>query len=145
MNIGEAAELSGVSAKTIRYYESVGLIQKPRRRDNGYRSYTEAEVDQLRFINRARGLGFSVQQVSELLSLYQDKQRLSAEVKSIALQHASEIERKVNELQALRDTLLDLAKQCHGDDRPDCPILEDLAAAESVRPAHTVRGIERPK
>lgn len=146
MNIGEVAELSGVPAKTIRYYESVGLIEQPRRRDNGYRSYTGKEVEQLRFIARARSLGFSVPQVGELLSLYQDKNRLSAEVKSLALQHVGEIERKVQELEALRRTLLDLADHCHGDQRPECPILDDLAAAvPSTRPPLTLHSIERRK
>lgn len=146
MNIGEVAELSGVPAKTIRYYESVGLIEQPRRRDNGYRTYSGKEVEQLRFISRARGLGFSVQQVGDLLSLYQDKNRLSAEVKSIALQHVKEIERKVQELEALRRTLLNLADHCHGDQRPDCPILDDLAAATPpTRAPLTLHGIERRK
>ena len=145
MNIGEVAELSGVPTKTIRYYEGVGLIEQPRRRENGYRTYTGKEVETLRLISRARSLGFSLQQVGELLSLYGDKGRLSAEVKSIALQHVGHIERKVQELETLRQTLLRLANHCNGDERPDCPILEDLAATHEPRAPLTVLGLERRK
>ena len=127
MQIGNAAEKSGVSAKTIRYYEEVGLIQPAYRTENGYRTYGEADVATLRFIQRARGLGFSVKAVRLLLDLWADRARASADVKGLALDHIGEIDRKIAELQSMRDTLVDLTERCHGDDRPDCPILEDLA------------------
>lgn len=145
MNIGKVAELSGVPAKTIRYCESIGLIQAPPRRDNGYRAYTGKEVDTLRFVSRARRLGFSVQQVGALLSLYQDKKRLNAEVKAIALLHAGEIERKVQELEVLKRTLIELADHCRADDPSDCPILADLTALSESRPPLTAFGLERRK
>ncbi|CAA7617016.1 DNA-binding transcriptional activator of copper-responsive regulon genes [Candidatus Terasakiella magnetica] len=127
MNIGEAAKLSGVSAKTIRYYESIGLIPPAGRKESGYRDYGRTEVEMLRFIHRARSLGFSVEDVSGLLALWRDRSRASGDVKAIALAHVEAIERKVVELNSIRKTLLDLTCRCHGDDRPDCPILEELA------------------
>ena len=127
MNIGEAARRSGVSAKMIRYYESVGLIPAPLRSQAGYRHYGEAEVDTLSFVNRARGLGFTVEQMRDLLALWQDRNRASAEVKRLSLAHVAALEGKVAELEAMIRTLRHLADHCHGDDRPDCPILDGLA------------------
>ncbi len=128
MNIGTIAEMSGLPAKTIRYYESVGLIAEPARADNGYRQYGKPDLETLRFIHRARGLGFSVHDVADLLALWADKGRASADVKAMATRHIKDMERKIAELDTLRQTLLDLVDRCHGDDRPECPILDDLAA-----------------
>ncbi len=127
MNIGEAAARAGMGAKTIRYYESVGLIAAAPRGGNGYRDYGMAEVQTLRFIHRARSLGFSVADIAGLLALYRDKKRASHDVKSMAERHIAEIERKIAELRTMQETLLDLAHRCHGDARPDCPILADFA------------------
>ncbi len=128
MNIGEAALRSGLPAKTIRYYEEIGLTNAPRRGENGYRAYSDTDIHTLRFLQRARGLGFSVQECRDLLALYRDSTRASADVKTLALHRIDEIDRKIAELQSLRDALAHLAEACAGDDRPDCPILEDLAA-----------------
>lgn len=130
MNIGQAADASGMPAKTIRYYESVGLIPPAERTASGYRIYSGADVHTLRFIQRARELGFSVETVEHLLSLWQDGNRPSSEVKSLAHRHAAALERKITELQAMRKTLLHLAEHCHGDERPECPILDDLSGGE---------------
>jgi MerR family copper efflux transcriptional regulator len=127
MNIGQAAKRSGVPAKTIRYYESIGLIPAAGRTASGYRAYTAPEIEMLRFIHRARGLGFSVAQVAGLLDLWRDRSRASADVKAIALDHVAAIELKIRELETIRATLLDLTHRCHGDDHPDCPILDELA------------------
>ena len=127
MQIGLVAERSGVSAKTIRYYEEIGLVAKPVRTDGGYRSYDKQDVDILRFVCRARGLGFSIKDVRNLLALFGDHERASADVKKIALEHVGEIERKMAELDSIRHTLLHLADKCHGDERPGCPILDGLA------------------
>lgn len=127
MNIGEAAAASGVSAKMIRYYESIGLIPAPRRMENGYRRYSESEVHTLGFIRAARKLGFSVAQIAQLVRLWQDKGRASAEVKAIAETHILELNTRIAELRAMSETLARLARSCHGNDRPDCPILEGLA------------------
>ncbi len=132
MNIGVAAELSGVTPKTIRYYESIGLIEPAPRTVGGYRSYGENDVAFLRFIHRARGLGFSVADVNGLLELYHDKERASADVKALASNHVEAIDRKIAELQAIRSTLGHLIEKCHGDDRPDCPILDDLAGLSAA-------------
>jgi Cu(I)-responsive transcriptional regulator len=126
MNIGQAAEQSGLPVKTIRYYEEIGLVA-PARGDNGYRRYAEPDLHKLAFLQRARGLGFSIEDCRALLSLYEDKDRASANVKKLALDRISDIDRKLAELQSLRQTLSRLAEFCHGDDRPDCPILDDLA------------------
>jgi MerR family copper efflux transcriptional regulator len=131
MNIGAVSQRSGVPAKTIRYYESIGLIRAADRRDNNYRDYSDADVQTLRFISRARGLGFSVKEVGALLTLWHDKRRASHDVKELAMRHVQEIDRKIAELQGMRRTLVGLAERCHGDDRPDCPILEDLAGGEA--------------
>lgn len=127
MNIGQAAKASGISAKMIRYYESVDLIPPARRSASGYRVYAEADVHALKFIHRARRLGFSVDQMRNLLSLWRDRSRSSADVKAVALAHVAELDEKIEALQTMRETLQHLAGHCHGDDRPDCPILEDLA------------------
>jgi MerR family copper efflux transcriptional regulator len=127
MNIGQAAHLSGVSAKTIRYYESIGLIPEASRTESGYRTYSDKDVETLRFIHHSRNLGFSVKDVSMLLDLWRDRNRASANVKALALAHVAEVDRKIEELRSIRDTLLHLTQRCHGDDRPDCPILEELA------------------
>ena len=129
MNIGEAASESGVPAKPIRYYESIGLIPPAVRAENGYRNYSPFDIETLKFIQHARRLGFSVKDVGGLLELWRDKSRTSADVKALALKHISDVEKRIAELQSIRNTLIDLTDRCHGDDRPDCPILEDLAAS----------------
>jgi MerR family transcriptional regulator, copper efflux regulator len=126
MNIGQAAGETGVSAKMIRYYESIGLIRESARSEAGYRIYGADELDALRFIKRARTLGFSLDQIRELLSLWQNDARASADVKAIALAHVAELNTRIAELSAMRDTLNELAESCHGDNRPDCPILQNL-------------------
>lgn len=126
--IGEVARRTGVPAKTIRYYEETGLIPEAGRAANGYRVYDARAVHLLRFVKRARDLGFSMQEVSSLLALWADEDRSSADVKKLATQHLQDIERKIAELQSLRRTMQTLVKSCNGDNRPDCPILADLAA-----------------
>ncbi len=133
MNIGEAAKRSGVSAKMIRYYEQTDLISKAARSEAGYRHYSEADVHTLRFIRRARDLGFTVEQIAELLALWRDRSRASADVKRLALEHVAALDAKAAELQAMSLTLRELAKRCHGDDRPECPIVEDLAESAGER------------
>lgn len=135
MNIGQAATASGVSAKMIRYYESIGLIPKTVRTEAGYRVYSDHDVYTLRFIRRARDLGFSVEQIADLVSLWQDRERASKDVKAIALQHVTMLECKIRELQDMALTLKHLARNCHGDARPHCPILEELASDDPL-PAH---------
>lgn len=130
MNIGEAAKASGVSAKMIRYYESIGLIPEAGRTDAGYRIYSGTEVQLLRFIRRSRGLGFPVDRIENLLALWRDRGRQSADVKRLALEQIDGLERKVQEMQAMIDTLSELADACCGDHRPDCPILADLGQGE---------------
>ena len=127
MTIGEAAQLSGLPAKTIRYYEEIGLLQPASRGDNNYRSYGGAEIGFLRFVSRARGLGFSLKDVHELVALYRDRNRSSRDVKDIAFRRIREIDKKVAELVTLRDAIQNLAEKCQGDHRPECPILEELA------------------
>ncbi len=127
MNIGQAAKHSGVSAKMIRYYEQIGLIPKAIRSDAGYRSYSSPDAHRLRFVCRARDLGFSVDQISELLTLWCNRDRTSADVKAMALSHLDGIKSKIAELQAIAQTLEQLTHHCQGNDRPDCPILADLA------------------
>ena len=127
MTIGEASKQSGLPPKTIRYYEDRGLIAPPARAENGYRDYNDTDVHKLRFVRHSRGLGFSVDECSQLLSLYEDKGRQSADVKVIAQKHLTEIDEKIRELQELRSTLHHLVNTCQGDGRPDCPILEGLA------------------
>ena len=131
MNIGEAARSSGVPAKTIRYYESIGLIPAASRSESGYRSFGRIDIDTLRFVQRARSLGFSVKDVARLLDLWRDRSRASSDVKALATEHVGEIDRKIAELRSMRDTLQHLAEQCHGDHRPDCPILDGIAGEGS--------------
>jgi len=130
MNIGAAADLTGVPAKTIRYYESIGLIPPATRAENGYRHYTGVDIETLKFIQRARRLGFSVKDVGSLLALWRDQDRTSASVKKMALKYISDVEQRIQEMETIRRTLVDLTDRCHGDDRPDCPILEGIAATE---------------
>lgn len=146
MNIGQAAAASDVSAKMIRHYEQVGLFPQPPRTDSGYRRYSEREVHTLRFIRHARDLGFSIQQIGELLGLWQNRRRSSRQVKALAEAHIAELQRKAQELLAMKATLEHLVHCCHGDDRPDCPILEELAdqdasahAPAKVRPRASPR------
>ncbi|MQA19108.1 Cu(I)-responsive transcriptional regulator [Rugamonas rivuli] len=127
MNIGQAATASGVSAKMIRYYESIALIPAGRRSEAGYRIYGDNDLHTLRFVKRGRALGFSLDQIRDLLSLWQNKERASADVKTIALGHVTELNQRIAELTEMRDTLQTLAGCCHGDHRPDCPILQTLA------------------
>jgi Cu(I)-responsive transcriptional regulator len=135
MNIGEAARESGVTAKMIRYYESVDLLEPKGRTDAGYRIYGRQEVHTLRFIRQARHLGFSLDDIRQLLTLWQDRSRASAEVKAIALQHVAELDRRIAELSEMRNTLNHLADHCHGDERPDCPIIDELARAGECQQA----------
>lgn len=127
MNIGQLAAASGVSAKMIRYYESIGLIPKAARSESGYRLYQNSDVHTLRFIRRARDLGFSVKEIADLLALWQDQSRQSLEVRKIALDHIAALKQKIAELQSMQKTLEHLASKCHGDERPNCPIIAELA------------------
>ena len=128
MNIGAAAAASGVNAKMIRHYEAIGLLRPAARRDNAYRDYAEADVHELRFVRRARKLGFSIDEIGELLALWRDDERPSRDVRRIAQGHLAELESRIAEMQAMAATLGKLVHACHGDDRPHCPILDDLAA-----------------
>jgi Cu(I)-responsive transcriptional regulator len=127
VNIGAASQASGVSQRMIRHYEKIGLIPAPPRRGSGYRDYSDADVHRLRFIANARDLGFGTEEITTLLALWSDRERASSEVKALALAQADELGRKAEALANMRRTLLDLARQCHGDNRPDCPIIEGLA------------------
>ncbi|BCD84914.1 Cu(I)-responsive transcriptional regulator [Pseudomonas sp. No.21] len=126
MNIGQAAKKSGLTAKMIRYYESIGLLPEAGRSDSGYRQYSQQDLHSLAFIRRSRDLGFSLEEVGKLLQLWQDRGRASADVKALARDHIEELNRKIAELAGLRDTLQELVDHCQGDHRPDCPILKDL-------------------
>ncbi len=126
-NIGQAAARSGVSAKMVRHYELLGLLPEVARTESGYRQYNDNDVHTLRFIRRARDLGFSMAEIAELLKLWQNKGRASADVKRIALDHAADLHRRIEEMSAMKRTLERLADCCHGDARPDCPILDELA------------------
>lgn len=139
MNIGQASRASGVSTKMIRYYEQTGLIPKVARRDSGYRDYDESDVHRLRFIRRARDLGFTVEQIGELLALWTDRQRASADVKTLALNHVDRLKIKRTEIEQMIETLETLAQNCHGDERPDCPIIEGLAEMDCCPPASEAR------
>lgn len=127
MNIGQAATASGISAKMIRHYESINLIKQSTRTDAGYRTYNDNDLHTLRFIKRGRSLGFSLDQIRDLLSLWNDSHRASADVKAIALTHVADLEKRITELSEMRNTLQDLAQSCSGDARADCPILSGLA------------------
>lgn len=127
VTIGEAARLSTVSAKMVRHYESLGLLSKVARTDSGYRQYTQADVRSLQFIKRARDLGFSMAEIAELVGLWHNRQRASASVKRIAQKHVDELTQRIEAMQAMQRTLAGLLNHCHGDERPDCPILDDLA------------------
>jgi len=133
MNIGRASKASGVSQRMIRHYEKIGLIPSAARRDSGYRDYSDADVSRLRFIANARDLGFPIEEIGTLLSLWSDKARASAEVKALAIARAGELHRKAEALEAMRRSLLDLADKCHGNDRPECPILEGLSHGGASR------------
>lgn len=133
MNIGEAAAATGVSAKMIRYYESIGLIRKSARSESGYRRYDDKDLHALHFVRQARKLGFSLEQIRELLSLWQDKQRASRDVKAIASGHIAELDQRIQEMTAMRDTLSHLVASCAGDHRADCPILAGLAVPEPMQ------------
>lgn len=127
MNIGEAAASSGVNAKLIRHYESIGVIPKASRSDSGYRTYTDNDVHILTFVRRARGLGFAMKEIKKLVSLWRNKSRASSEVKALALQHVAQLDQKIAELESMSKTLKQLAKSCHGDSRASCPILDKLS------------------
>lgn len=129
MNIGEASAKAGVTPKMVRHYESLGLLPKVHRTESGYRVYGESEVHTLRFIKRSRDLGFSIPEIAELLKLWQDRKRPSANVKKVASAHLAELDRKIKEMESMRKTLQHLVHCCQGDGRPDCPILEDLAGS----------------
>lgn len=127
MNIGEAARAAGVSAKMARHYEAIGLLPQLQRGDNGYRRYDDAAVHTLRFIKRSRDLGFSMAEIAQLLGLWRDRKRSSADVKRMTLSHVQDLERRIAEMQSMKDTLVELASCCQGDARPECPILDRLA------------------
>jgi len=127
LNIGRAAKASGVTAKMIRHYESKGLLRAARRTDAGYRLYDENDVHTLRFVRRARDLGFSIKEIERLLGLWQNRRRTSAEVRRVAERHIAELNQKIDELHAMRRALEQLVSHCHGDARPECPILDDLS------------------
>jgi MerR family transcriptional regulator, copper efflux regulator len=129
-NIGEAAALSGVNAKMIRHYEAIGLVPEADRTFAGYRIYSDADVHRLRFIKRARSLGFSMKRIETLLGLWNDRERSSADVKRLAKEHAAELEQRIAEMQAMQRTLETLARRCHGDSRPECPILDELGHSD---------------
>ena len=137
MNIGDAAKASGLPAKTIRYYEEIGLI-RPQRDGNGYRSFNADDVHRLAFLNRSRGLGFSIEACRALLGLYADTDRASEDVKRVASEHLDRIDARIAELQALRTTVAGLVSSCAGDNRPDCPILNDLASGRGHTAGHPV-------
>lgn len=129
VTIGEAALRSGMPPKTIRFYEQIGLIKPAQRLANHYRAYSEKDVHTLKFVHRARNLGFSLKDIQALLSLYRDRKRASRDIKRLALQHIAEVDRKIAELSAIRNAIAGLAQKCHGDDRPQCPILDELEAS----------------
>jgi len=139
MNIGETARASGVSAKMIRHYEDIGLIPKANRTDAGYRRYNGNDVHTLRFIRQARSLGFSIRQIEELLNLWRDQRRPSRKVKALAQAHVDELDARIRELEAMKRTLQALAVHCHGDERPECPILERLAAPAPIAAPRAAR------
>ena len=131
MNIGEVASLSGVNSKMIRRYEEMGIIPKAGRNLSGYRQYAEKDVHILKFVKKSRELGFSMKDIKQLVSLWRNKTRTSSQVKSIALKHQTELEKKLNEIKAMLQTINKLVKNCHGDERPDCPIIDELESLKS--------------
>lgn len=131
MNIGQASKASGISTKMIRYYDEIGLVRPASRTESNYREFDEREVNELRFIRRARSLGFSMPEITQLLSLWRDRERPSREVKAIAEKHVNELDARIAEMQTMADTLRHLSHCCAGDDRPDCPILADLTGGRS--------------
>ncbi len=133
VNIGAAARASGVSAKMVRHYEALGLLGAVARTDSGYRQYTPADIHTLRFIKRSRELGFSMAEIAELVGLWHDRERASADVKRIAQRHVGELEQRIAAMQDMRRTLQDLLRHCHGDERPECPILDDLSGRHKAR------------
>ena len=144
MNIGAAAKHSGVSAKMIRHYEGIGLISKAARSYSGYRTYAASDVHTLRFIRQARNLGFSIKQIEQLLGLWRNQRRPSSKVKALAQEHIAELDARIAEMQAMKRTLQELAVHCHGDERPECPILEGLAAPSAASASGTGRGRAAP-
>ncbi|MEO8453909.1 MAG: Cu(I)-responsive transcriptional regulator [Sphingomicrobium sp.] len=132
MKIGEASAASGISGRMIRHYEKIGLVAPAARRDSGYRDYDQRDVHSLRFIGRARDLGFPIEEIRTLLALWNDRSRLSSDVKALALARAAELKRKERELREMRRSLEHLAASCHGDERPDCPIIDELEAIAGV-------------
>jgi MerR family copper efflux transcriptional regulator len=132
VNIGEASRQTGVSQRMIRHYEKIGLIPKAARRESGYRDYDERDMHSLRFIRRARDLGFPIEEIGRLLALWHDRSRASADVKALASARVEELKRKERALREMRRSLEDLANHCHGDDRPECPIIEDLASGSGA-------------
>lgn len=130
MNIGQASDTTGLPVKTIRYYEDIELV-RPARAPNGYRDFSNEDIHRLAFVQRSRSLGFTIEECRLLLSLYDDKERASADVKAMALEKITKIDRKLEELKSLKATLKLLAENCHGDDRPDCPIINNLAGDKS--------------
>lgn len=141
MNIGQASKATGVSTKMIRYYDEIGLVRPSARTDANYREYDEREINELRFIRRARSLGFSMAEITQLLSLWRDRQRPSREVKAIADRHLADLDARISEMQAMADTLRHLSHCCAGDDRPDCPILADLT--DGAQPSSPKPGLRR--
>ena len=143
MNIGEASKATGVTAKMIRYYESIGLMPKVVRTGSGYRVYSESDIHTLRFIRRARDLGFTIDSITKLLKLWQNRNRSSAHVKGVTTEHIGTLRQRITEMEAMVRTLEHLAEYCHGDHRPDCPILDDLAKPEVKATATKSRGSSR--
>lgn len=132
MKIGQVSAATGVSQRMIRHYEKIGLISPAARRESGYRDYDERDVHTLRFVGRARDLGFPIEEIRQLVGLWHDRGRASSDVKALALARAAELKRKAEQLDAMRRSLERLAAECHGNERPDCPILEDLAAEDDL-------------
>jgi Cu(I)-responsive transcriptional regulator len=139
VTIGDAARASDVSAKMIRHYEKIGLVQKPKRTDSGYRIYSDNEIHVFRFIKQSRNLGFSTKQTTELLGLWQNRKRSSSKVKKLAIDHIRELDERIREMQTMKATLEHLAASCRGDERPDCPILNRLASASDPMQAFSAR------
>lgn len=144
MNIGDVSDRSGLPAKTIRYYEDIGLV-RPERRENGYREFEDRDLHKLAFLGRARSLGFSIRECRTLLSLYEDRERSSSDVKKIARSHLARIDQKIDELRALSATLRELVEHCRGDERPECPIMDDLAQQGTGESVNALRFRASPK